>query len=91
MGAHEVHIMSTATAKLGAGGRVVIPGEFRAALGLQPGDELIVVLEPDGLRILSGASAVRRAQALIAAFVPPEVSLSEELIAERREEERRAT
>ncbi|GMV44014.1 MAG: hypothetical protein AMXMBFR64_57300 [Myxococcales bacterium] len=82
--------MSTATARLGAGGRVVIPGEFRRALGLRVGDEVVVVLEADGLRVMSSASAVRRAQALIAPFVPVDVSLSDELIAERREEERSA-
>jgi AbrB family looped-hinge helix DNA binding protein len=72
--------------KVGAGGRLVIPGEYRAALGIAPGDVVVLVLERDGLRLLTPGQAVRRAQDLVSKYVGPERSLSDELIAERREE-----
>lgn len=78
--------MSELAVKIGAGGRLVIPGEFRAALGIGPGDTVILLMEPDGLRVLTPEQAVRRAQALVARHVGRDRSLSEELLAERREE-----
>lgn len=72
--------------KVGAGGRLVIPGEYRAALGIAPGDVVVLVLEPDGLRLLTPGQAVRRARDLVSKYVEPERSLSDELIAERKDE-----
>jgi len=74
------------TTTLGAGGRVVIPTDYRKALNLEPGDEVMVTLEAEGVRIMSVAHAVSRAQALVRPYVGAGRSLSEELIAERREE-----
>ena len=37
--------------KLTEGGRIVIPAEYRQALGLQVGDEIILRLEEDGIHI----------------------------------------
>ncbi len=78
--------MTEVAVKVGDGGRVVIPREFRAALGIAPGDTLILIMEPGGLRVLTPAQAVARAQALVRKHVPADRSLSDELIAERREE-----
>ncbi len=39
------------TTRVGANGEVVIPGPLRDALGLEPGVEVVVTLEGDGLRI----------------------------------------
>lgn len=72
--------------KFGDGGRIVIPVEYRKALGIKPGDEVILSLEEDGLRILTPQQAVKRAQALVRQYVPETRYLSEELIQERREE-----
>ena len=71
---------------IGAGGRVVIPAEHRKKLGMKSGDEVIVALEHDEVRILTPAAAIRRAQALVRRYVPKERSLAAELIRERREE-----
>jgi bifunctional DNA-binding transcriptional regulator/antitoxin component of YhaV-PrlF toxin-antitoxin module len=78
--------VSDVAVKLGTGGRLVIPGEFRAAMGIAPGDVVIMVLEPDGLRLLTPQQAVARAQALVRRHVASDRRLADELIAERREE-----
>ena len=68
---------------MAANGRVVIPAPMRSELGLQDGSRLnarvvdgAVVLEPV-------EAAVRRAQAMVAKYIPQDISLSEELVAER--------
>ena len=43
---------------VGEGGRVVLPSAFRKALGVNVGDEVIMTLEDDGLRITTTAMAV---------------------------------
>ena len=75
--------------KLGKGGRVVIPVEYRRELGVEPGDEIILHLDEEGLRLYTPAQAVARAQALVRRYVPEERSLSEELVSERRGESAR--
>ena len=74
--------------QLGAQGRVVIPAKLRKALGLKPGDRLIARQEDDRL-VLEKASAVERRLRALFAHIPPDVSLADELIADRREEARR--
>ena len=73
-------------AKVGEGGRVVIPAAYRRALGVEEGDHVQLHLEGDEVRIVSRAGAIARAQELVAKYVPPGVSLVDELIAERRRE-----
>jgi AbrB family looped-hinge helix DNA binding protein len=72
--------------KLGKGGRIVIPTEYRRELGVEPGDEIILHLDEEGLRLYTPAQAVARAQSLVGRYIPEGRSLSEELISERREE-----
>ena len=71
---------------VGEGGRVVLPSAYRRALGVRVGDEVVVTLEDDGLRIMTLAKAVERAQALVKRFVKSRRSLSRELLRERRRE-----
>ncbi|MBK9705732.1 MAG: AbrB/MazE/SpoVT family DNA-binding domain-containing protein [Acidobacteria bacterium] len=78
--------MNGVTIRIAEGGRVVIPVEYRRALGLEPGDEVIIRLEDGGLRIVSRAEAVKQAQALIEQHVKKGRSLVDELSAERRKE-----
>lgn len=66
-------------------GRVVIPASFRRSLGIQSGDEVLLRVEADELRISTLRSRLKRAQDLVARYVEPGTLLSEELIAERRE------
>jgi AbrB family looped-hinge helix DNA binding protein len=72
--------------KIRDGGRLIIPAAYRKALGLKPGDEVLLVLEDGELRVASARQVVARAQTLVRKYVPGNRSLSEELIQERREE-----
>ena len=76
--------MSTTRTKIGEGGRIVIPAEYRASLGWCPGDEVIIRLVDGELRIYTLDHAIRRAQAWMRSFVPEGRSLVDELITERR-------
>ena len=42
--------MTETRTKLGEGGRVVIPAEYRRTLGVGPGDEVILALEDGAVR-----------------------------------------
>ncbi len=75
---------------IGEGGRLVIPAAYRKALGLKPGDEVLLELEDGELRVVSTRQAIARAQTLLRRYIPRGRSLSEELIKERREEAARA-
>lgn len=70
-------------------GRVVIPASFRKALGINAGDEVVLRIEHDELRIMTIKSRVERAQRRVRGYVKPGRSLADELIAERREASKR--
>jgi AbrB family looped-hinge helix DNA binding protein len=72
--------------KVDEGGRIVIPAEFRRALGWQPGEVVVLSLEEGEVRVVSIDESIRRVQEWVRSFVPEGHSLSEELIAERRAE-----
>lgn len=76
--------MDRTVTKIGEGGRLVIPAEYRRALGVEPGDELVLVLEENSVRVLTPREGIRRAQALVRSYIPEGVRLSDELIEERR-------
>ena len=78
--------VARAQLRIGVGGRVVIPAEMRAALGVKPGDTLIAHVINGELTLMSQKTALRRAQEMVRRFVPEGVSLVDELIAERRAE-----
>ena len=78
--------MATTTTRVAEGGRVVIPAEYRNALGLRVGDEVMIELEGGTMRILTIGEAIRRAQEIVLQYVPQEVSLVDELMAQRRAE-----
>jgi AbrB family looped-hinge helix DNA binding protein len=75
--------------RVASGGRIVIPAAYRKALGIHPGDEVVLALEEGQLRMFSRTEALRRLQTKIAKVVPRTVSLSAELIRERRREAKR--
>lgn len=81
--------MATHRAKIGEGGRLVIPAECRKELGINVGDDVIVHAEDQELRIYTLREAARRAQAIVRQYVPEGYSLVDELIAERRAEAER--
>lgn len=81
--------MTELRTKIGKGGRLVIPARHRKALGLKPGDEVVLVQAEGELRLMSAREAVKRAQMLVRRYVGKGRKLSEELIQERREEAKR--
>jgi AbrB family looped-hinge helix DNA binding protein len=66
-------------------GRVVIPASFRKQLGIRVGDDVVLRLEGDELRITTLKRNIERAQRLVRKHVKVSTSLVDELIAERRE------
>ena len=79
--------MSEFKTKLGEGGRIVIPAEYRQALNLHVGDEIILRLKDGEISLFTPGQALQQAQALVRYYLPPGRLLSEELIEERRLEE----
>ena len=75
--------------RINENGRVVIPAEFRKALGVGAGDEIVLRMEEGELRITTMKQRIARAQKLTRKYVKPGVSLADELIAERRAAARR--
>jgi AbrB family looped-hinge helix DNA binding protein len=57
--------------KVNANGRVVIPVAYRKALGINPGDEIILRLEDDELRITTMKARIKRAQRHVRKYVKP--------------------
>jgi AbrB family looped-hinge helix DNA binding protein len=66
-------------------GRVVIPASFRKALGINVGDEVVLRMEDDELRITTLKRRVERAQRLVRKHMKRGTSLVDQLIAERCE------
>ncbi len=81
--------MIEARVKINENGRVVIPAQFRKALGIRGGDEILLRMEENELRITTLRNRVLRAQQRIARYLGKGSRLSEELIADRRAEARR--
>ena len=70
-------------------GRVVIPAAFRKAMGIRVGEKVALRMEDDELRITTMKKRLERAQRNVRKYIKAGVSLSDELIAERRREARR--
>lgn len=82
--------MDTGTrTRVNENGRVVIPASYRKALGIKAGDEVILRMEDDELRITTMKRRIERAQRLVRKYVKPGTPLVDELIAERREAAKR--
>ena len=72
-------------ARVNENGRLVIPASFRKVLGINVGDEVVLRIEDDELRITTLRRRIERAQRMVRKHVKPGTSLVDELIAERRE------
>lgn len=73
---------------VGRGGRINLPAQHRKALGLSEGDEVLVGVEDGAIRIQTREAAIDRVQQMLRDRLGEGRSLSEELIAERRDEAR---
>ena len=67
-------------------GRVIIPARLRKALDLQPGDDIVMRLENDSIRMIPLRQAVELAQKKVRRYIPEGTSLVDELFAARKEE-----
>lgn len=81
--------METQAVKMIDGGKLVVPAAMRRALGLKTGDTVIVGIEDGELRVRSYQRSLEMAQALVRKYIPANVSLVDELIADRRAEAER--
>ena len=71
---------------LDSAGRIVIPVEFRRAMNITEGGELMARIVDGELRLITPAMAVMRAQKLVRELIPGEAGLADSLIADRRRE-----
>jgi AbrB family looped-hinge helix DNA binding protein len=78
--------MADVFTKIAAGGRIVIPADFRRELGADVGDEVILRLQNGEVHIMTRFQAVRKAQELVRKAIAPGRSLVQELLEERRKE-----
>ncbi len=78
--------MIASKVKLGQGGRVLVPADMRKALGMKIGDELLIKVENQELKIFNLQHAVTEAQSLMAQYNPQKKCLSQAIIQDRRNE-----
>jgi AbrB family looped-hinge helix DNA binding protein len=81
--------MTSQSVKIINGGKLVIPARFRREMGIAAGDTVVVELTEGELRVRSLSSAIKKAQAIVREVVPDDVSLADDLIADRRAEAKR--
>jgi AbrB family looped-hinge helix DNA binding protein len=80
----DVTVDTETRMRVNENGRVVIPASFRKALGINVGDEIVLRIEDDELRITTLKRRLERAQRLVRKHVKPGSSMVDELVAERR-------
>jgi bifunctional DNA-binding transcriptional regulator/antitoxin component of YhaV-PrlF toxin-antitoxin module len=78
--------MTYTAARIASGGRLVIPVALRRALGMEEGTAVTMSIKDGELRVHTVSEGIRRAQALVAQYVPANVPLVDELLADRRAE-----
>jgi AbrB family looped-hinge helix DNA binding protein len=70
--------------RLGQNGRLVIPASFRKALGIDAGDEVLLRVRDDELRITTQQRRIERAQRRARRYLKSGMALVDEFLAERR-------
>ena len=72
--------------KVTQGGRIVIPAEMRRQLGIEIGEDVNLSLENGSVNISTSKNALLRLQKLAQTVAKHNVSVVDELIADRRRE-----
>ena len=72
--------------KVAEGGRIVIPAKIREALDIRIGENVLLEVADNELRISTSREALRRLQKLVRQHVPANRSIVDEFLRERREE-----
>ncbi len=78
--------MDSFNTKIDQNGRIFIPVQYRKAMGLRAGDEIIGSFEDGEVRLATRKQKLLRAQAIVRKYIKTKKSLSAELIKERRRE-----
>ncbi|MFL5334163.1 MAG: AbrB/MazE/SpoVT family DNA-binding domain-containing protein [Geminicoccaceae bacterium] len=71
---------------MAANGRLVIPAEIRAALGMEQGGAFVAHLEDGSVRLRPLREVIAEVQAQVRRYLPAGTDLSGELIQDRRRE-----
>jgi bifunctional DNA-binding transcriptional regulator/antitoxin component of YhaV-PrlF toxin-antitoxin module len=74
---------------VGKGGRIELPAAFLEVLGVGAGDQVQLMLDENAIRIMNRTGALRELQDHVRRYVPEDVSLVDELLADRRAESSR--
>jgi bifunctional DNA-binding transcriptional regulator/antitoxin component of YhaV-PrlF toxin-antitoxin module len=82
------HVIHT---KLSSGRRIAIPADLCQHYGIAPGDPVVLETSAAGIVMRPLHTVLREVQAYFADAAAPGVSLSEELLRDRREEAKRET
>jgi len=77
--------MNSQRGKLVSGGRLQVPAEIRRALGLADGDPVLMRIVDGELHVRPLHNALSMVRSRLRAHIPHGVSLSDELIADRRQ------
>lgn len=73
--------------KVGEDGSVVLPADVVREMGLVPGGEVVLDVRPSGMLYAGSQEAAwQEARRIVRAYIPPGISLVDELIADRRRE-----
>jgi bifunctional DNA-binding transcriptional regulator/antitoxin component of YhaV-PrlF toxin-antitoxin module len=79
------------TIELQEAGKITLPDSVCLSLNWHPGDRLVLIIEPDGqLRISRLQTQIRLLKGVFKDLAP-DVSLADELIHDRRQEEKQAS
>lgn len=81
--------LATAKAALDESGCIRLPNNILEAWAVDPGEELLVRIEGDELRVLTRSAGLRVAQEIVREYPPGHASMADELIAERRRDAKR--
>jgi AbrB family looped-hinge helix DNA binding protein len=81
--------MRSVAVKVSASGRMHLPSEVRRALGLKGSGHVVITVAEGQATLTTLAENLARIRALARPYAPKGRLVSEELIAERREETRR--
>ena len=85
----QPHPPDYARVRVDSAGRVVVPSDLRQRLGIEPGHDLILSADAQGIHLQTFEQAVQAVQETFASYRVPGVSVVDDLIREREEEARR--
>jgi AbrB family looped-hinge helix DNA binding protein len=83
------HIQKQYRGKVADAGRIVIPAAYRKQFGIAEGDEVLITRSDYGIQITPLRQAVRRAQEVVAQYIPADADLVAELRAFRDQDSSR--